>query len=142
MASSNASRPPRRGYAAALVSVLSRSALPYGYTISVWTSGEVLRHDVGSPDIVEIWLFLAGATAAFGALGLLAAFARPRPAKPSAYQLLRTGTIQVIAVGAALGVTCAIGLIHAPAAWPVAAFAATAVYLAVASLEIHELTES
>jgi hypothetical protein len=133
---------PRRRYAAALVSVLSRSALPYGYTISVWTSGEVLKHDLGSPDVVEIWLFLAGAVAAFSALGVLATLARPRPAKPSPYQLLRAGTTQALAVGGALGATCAIGLIHAVGAWPLASFAATGVYLAIASLEVRELSES
>jgi len=131
------STPPRRRYSAALVSVLGRSALPYGYTITVWTSGAVLEHDVGSPGIVEIWLFLAGAIAAFALLAALAARAQPRPAKPSPYQLVRTGTIQTIAVGAALGATCAIGLLHTMIAWPLASFAATAVYLTAASVEVR-----
>ena len=137
MSSTGEERPPWRRYTAALVSVLGRSALPYGYTIAVWTSGAVLEHDLGSPGIGAIWLFLAGAIAAFAALAALSAFVGAQPEQPGAYQLVHTGMVQVIAVGAALGATCVIGLIHTIVAWPLASFAVTAVYLAVAALEVR-----
>jgi hypothetical protein len=48
------------------------AALPHGYAIVTWTSGGVLIHTHGLPDLLAAYLFLAGAVTGFGAAVLLA----------------------------------------------------------------------
>ena len=48
-------------YLSALATVLRGSALPYGYTITVWTSGMMLTHERGLPSVGEVFLFIVGA---------------------------------------------------------------------------------
>lgn len=118
------------------MAVLGRSALPYGYSLTVWTVGAVLEHDVGKPSIGDVWLFLGGALLGFTMLGALAFTLRPPSARPSSHQLLRTGSLQFLAVGGALGAACLIGLLPARVAWPLSGFTATAVYLLAAAIEL------
>ena len=43
---------------------------------------------------------------------------------------------QFLAVGAALGTATLVALLHSAVTWPLAAFAATAIYLGVATFEL------
>src|SRR5438045_1100713 len=45
-------------YASALATVLRASALPYGYTVTVWTSGVVLIRHRGLPTTGQAFLFV------------------------------------------------------------------------------------
>ena len=89
--------PPPRGltadsYRRALRWTVAAAAAPFGYTLTVWTSGAVVAHERGIPDVVG-------------------------------------------AIGAAIALAFAVArLIHHDAAWLVAGFAATAVYLLAAGV--------
>ena len=123
-------------YLSALATVLRGSALPYGYTITVWTSGMMLTHERGLPSVGEVFLFIVGAFAGFALLGLLVRLTGAVPFEPSYGVLRRTGMIQLLAVSGALGGATLVALIRSGIAWPLGAFVATATYLALAALEL------
>ena len=56
----------------AFSTIVSASAPPYGYTVSVWTSGAILMHFRSSPNVGDVFLFAAGALLGFALLGLVA----------------------------------------------------------------------
>ena len=85
-------------YLSALATVLRGSALPYGYTITVWTSGMMLTHERGLPSVVEVFLFMVGAFAGFALPGLIVRLTGAVPFEPSYGVLRRTGMIQLLAV--------------------------------------------
>jgi hypothetical protein len=39
--------------------IASASATPYGYTVSLWSSGALLIHFRGTPNVGDIYLFAA-----------------------------------------------------------------------------------
>ena len=123
-------------YLRALATVVRRTAVPYGYTITIWTAGAVLEHRHGQPDVVQAYLFLLGAVGGFAAVALLAWRSAPDRLEPATGELLRTGAINVIALALALGAAALAALTPGTAAWPVGSFSATAVYLLVASIEL------
>ena len=120
----------------ALATVIRGSAVPYGYTLTVLSSHSIISHSHGPPTVFDILLFVVGAIAAFAALALLSQRFAPRPLPTMRGDLVKAGMIHVFAIGAAFGASVLIGLIPGVAAWPLAAFAATALYLSIASLEI------
>ncbi len=123
-------------YFSALATVLRGSAVPYGYTVTVWTSGMMLTRERGVPSVVEVFLFMVGAVSGFGLLGLIVRLVGSRPFDPSSGVLRRAGMIHFFAVGTALGGATLVALIHSGVAWPLGAFIATALYLALATLEL------
>jgi hypothetical protein len=130
--------PSMRGkrYASALATVLRGSAVPYGYTLTVWTSGMMVTRQRGIPSVGEVFLFAAGAVAAFAVLGIIVRLMRGVPFEPPHGALRRTGMVHFLAVGAALGAATLVALIHSGVAWPLGAFVATGTYLALATLEL------
>jgi hypothetical protein len=72
----------RAAYRPALRAAVAASAAPYGYTLTIWTSGAVLSHTRGIPSAVEALLFLVGAVAAFALVGGLAVGGRPQRLAP------------------------------------------------------------
>lgn len=120
----------------ALRAVLGGSAVPYGYTLTVLASHSILSHSHGAPTIVEVLLFVIGAIGSFTLLALLSRRVTARSLPASRGDLIRAGTMQVFAIGAAFGATVIIGLIPGAVAWLLGAFAATSLYLVIASLEI------
>jgi hypothetical protein len=46
------------------------SIAPYGYTLTVWTSGAVLTHARGIPTTVDALLFMVGAVVGFALVGV------------------------------------------------------------------------
>ena len=120
----------------ALATVMRGSAVPYGYTLTVLSSHSIVSHSHGPPTVLDILLFVVGAIAAFAALALLSQRFAPRALPADRADLVKAGMVHVFAIGAAFGATVLIGLIPGVAAWPLAAFAATALYLSIASLEI------
>jgi hypothetical protein len=128
----------------ALATVLRGSAVPYGYTLTVLSSHSILSHGHGAPSVVDILLFVIGAIAAFSILALLSQRYSPRPLPTARGDMIRAGTMQVFAIGAAFAATVLIDLIPGTVAWLLGAFTATALYLSIASLEIdvaHHLDE-
>lgn len=127
---------PDTRYVTALATVLRGSALPYGYTVTVWTSGIMLVRHRGLPSTAEVFLFMAGAVVAYAALGGLVRAVRGVPFDPGPGVLRRTGMLHLIAVGGALGAATLVALIPSAVAWPLGSFAATATYLGLATLEL------
>lgn len=62
----------RAAYRPALRAAVAASAAPYGYTLTIWTSGAVLSHARGIPSAADALLFMAGAVVAYALVGGLA----------------------------------------------------------------------
>lgn len=107
------------------------SAAPYGYTLTVWTSGAVAMHARGLPSAWQALLFLAGAVAGFAAVGAAALGGPGRVLRSSRATAVRLwGAFHVPSVGLAIGaVALVVDLVHSALAWPLVGFAATATYL-------------
>ena len=65
-----------QSYRAHLKSAVATSAAPYGYTLTVCTSGAVTTHARGVPTAWDALLLLAGAVLGFGATAAIA-YGRP-----------------------------------------------------------------
>jgi hypothetical protein len=131
----------RLPFRAALATIVAASAAPYGYTISVWSSGAVLMSTHGTPRVGEVFAFLAGAPVGFALIALLARGALAGgmsldhpPARVTA------GAMHWLGAGAAVGTVALIAEIDGWAAWPLGSLAATAVYLLGASLQLALVT--
>ena len=123
----------------ALQTTLHGAGVPYGYAITVWSTGAALAGSHGGgPTNVEIALFALGATSAYSGLKLVtwetegeaekALTASPNP--------LRAGVVHLAAIGAAIAAALLIAQIPGSVAWLLAALAATVVYLGVSSVEV------
>lgn len=123
-------------YRRGLASTLSSMALPYGYTVTVWFSGELVRHEHPKPTVADIVLFVAGIVFAYGALRLAAGEAEDASSGAGRHRVLRAGVVHLTAIAAA--VSAAYGLGHLPElwAWPLAALGGTATYLVIVAVEL------
>jgi hypothetical protein len=122
--------------AGALITVLRGSAVPYGYALTVWATHSVLANQQGNPDVWMVFLFIVGAVVAFGLLGTVAERLAPRPLRPARGDLILAGAIHIVAIGSAFGAATLIALISGAFAWALGSFAATLLYLSIASVEI------
>ena len=126
---------------AALATVVAASAVPYGYTLTIWGSGAVLLRSLGAPTAAEAFIFAAGASAGFSLVGRLLGLLDPattRPANPIHRRQDRVlaGAFDWIAVGAAIGAVSLLDGIHGWLPWLVGPFAATVLYLLIASAQL------
>ncbi len=122
-----------RSYRTHLKSAVATSAAPYGYTLTIWTSGAVTTHARGIPTAWEALLFLAGAVVGFG---VTAALAYGRPSEilaPREHGSVRLwGGFHLVSVGLAIGAAALVtALVKDPVAWMIVGFASTLVYLVV-----------
>jgi hypothetical protein len=121
----------------AFATIVAASAAPYGYTVSVWSTGGLLMDHHGTPHVYEVLAFAAGALGGFALLGLLARdVSRDHEQLGDAPDRVLAGVLNWFAVGVAIGVAALLAEIHGWAAWPLAAFAATVLYLLGASLQL------
>jgi hypothetical protein len=125
-----------RRYASAVSMVAGRSAIPYGYTVTVWTSGAAIESTHGTPTRGDAFLFLIGAIAGYSLVGLVARAENDPPLAPEHGDLIRTGLFHLAAVCLAFGAAALCASIPGVLAWPVGAFAATLIYLTVAAAEL------
>ena len=119
-------------YAAGLSSTLQGASVPYGYTLTVWCSGEALTDFRGTPHLVTIALFVAGAATAFCLLRWIAREEKPDvpPGTGSRHPHLITAiALQVGAIGAALAAVALLAQIDSGVVWPAGGFAATTIYM-------------
>lgn len=123
----------RRSYRSHLKTAVAASAAPYGYTLTIWTSGAVATHARGIPTAWEALLFLAGAVLGFGvAAGL--AYGYPSEIFASReYGAVRLwGGFHLLSVGLAIGAAALVtASVRDPVAWMIVGFVATLVYLVV-----------
>ncbi len=125
----------------ALGTLASSSAAPYGYTISVWSSGAVLIHFRGAPNVGDVFLFAAGALAGFTVIGLVAHRRLGAIEEvASGRERVLAGVLHWFAVGAAVGAVALIAQIPSWLAWPLSMFAATTLYLLGATVQLAAVT--
>jgi hypothetical protein len=108
-----------------LAGSVRRAALPYGYTVVTWTSGGVLIHEHGPPDLLSAYLVLFGSGLALGLIALAAgAHTQDADAPPR-----ESVAASLLAGAAALGVAglCA-GAIHGRVAYFLVGLAGSLVY--------------
>jgi hypothetical protein len=129
----------RRTYAGALEASLRGVALPYGYTLTIWATGEIVTHSRGKPSAWEVALFVAGAALAFGCLRWSTRRIDPS-IEPTELggdpHIVRAGALQIAAMAAALAGAAVLGSISSAIAWPAGAFAATLLYLLGTAVEL------
>ncbi|MEU0600775.1 hypothetical protein ABZ484_21445 [Streptomyces sp. NPDC006393] len=75
---------PVPGYRRQLRAVVSGSATPYGYTLTLWTATTVTSATRGEPRAVDAAALLVGAALSFVAVGAIAAGGPRRPIGPRA----------------------------------------------------------
>ena len=132
-----ASMPAGRRIQVALGTMLAGTASPYGYTVTLWSSGVILIRAHGLPHVWEVFLFAGGVVGAFAVLGLIAhgALARMESVGGPRDRVL-AGILNWLAVGLAIGLVALIAQLSAWAVWPLASFTATCVYLLLASVQL------
>ncbi|HEY1355410.1 MAG TPA: hypothetical protein VGF09_03760 [Solirubrobacterales bacterium] len=121
----------RSRYRAHLQAAVATSAAPYGYTLTIWTSGAVTTHAEGLPTTIDALLFLAGAVAGFALVGAGAhgsAVRVFRNPEESAVRLWGGFHIPSVAVAIA-GSSIVVALFSGPVVWPLVGFFATSIYL-------------
>jgi hypothetical protein len=125
----------RARYRPGLRATVAASAAPYGYTLTIWTSGAVLSHARGIPSAAAALLFLAGAVCAYAAVAAAATAGgfRERLVPAPAHAVV-WGGLHLFSVGVAIGAaSLAAHLVTGLAAWPLGGFCATALYLVVSA---------
>lgn len=120
----------------ALITVLRGSAVPYGYTLTVLSTHAVLTDAHGDPRVPEVLLFVLGAIAAFSLLGALAERLSPQPPRTDSSEVIWAGAVHAVAIGVAIGSAALLAMVPGAIAWALGSFAATALYLSIASAEI------
>lgn len=130
-------RPDGDQFRAALGTIVSASAAPYGYTISLWSSGALLARMHGLPTVAEIFLFLTGALLGFAVVGSFAAGAlrTTMPLSPGQGHVL-TGLLHWFSVGLAVGSVALVAEVPSWIAWLLGSLIATSVYLAASSVQL------
>jgi hypothetical protein len=81
-----------------LRSSVRQAAVPYGFTVVIWTSGGVLIETHGAPNVLDAYLFLAGAC---GAVALASAIAGRGTAAGPHRGSLASGVAAAVALGCA-----------------------------------------
>ena len=136
-----------RRWEGALETTLRSSIVPYGYTVTIWSSGGYLISLRGAPDFFEAFGFVAGALFAFALLATLSARLPTQPAVrasqtgPDPGHPIFGAGLHIVAVGLALGAAAALDRFTGSFAWVLASLAATTIYLAAASGEVAVATE-
>lgn len=125
-------------YLRALQTALHGAGLPYGYAVTVWSAGSVVAREHGMPTEAEVFLFAVGAASAYGGLMLLTGDTGGEATKQltRSPHVVRAGLVHLAAIGAAITAALLIAQIPGSAAWLLATFAATVLYLGVSSIEV------
>jgi hypothetical protein len=120
-----------------LAAVASGSAVPYGYTVTLWSSGAVLTHMHGPPDLGRIALFMISAIAGYDLFGGVTRRLSAEAADDVGGQVkVIAGMLNWLAVPGAVAAAWACSHLPSAAAWAAGPGAATVVYLALAVLQL------
>jgi hypothetical protein len=125
-------------YRTNLQAAVAASAAPYGYTLTIWTSGAVTTHaEGGAPSAVDALLLLLGAVSGFVVVGTVAYGGLHALLAPGPVQQVRVWAgAHLPSVGLSIGVVaglCAVTSGHL--LWLLVGFAATTTYLTVIGLQ-------
>ena len=125
-------------YLQAIQTALHGTGLPYGYAITVWSTGSALTGQHGMASVVHIFLFAAGAVSAYGGLTFLTWETEGEAQKPltRSPRRVRAGLLHVGAIAVAIAAAALAARIPGVVAWFLAPLSATLAYLAVSSVEV------
>lgn len=127
-----------------LRAVVSASAAPYGYTLTLWTAGAVTTSEQGElPSSAEAVLLLAGAVLGFVVVGTFAFGGINGVLAPGTRGEIRVwGGMHLPSVGLSiLLVGWLAGTVPGLPAWPLVGFTATATYLLVIGAQFWLATQ-
>jgi hypothetical protein len=128
---------PWRRYKPALRAAVAASAAPYGYTLTIWTSGAVLSHARGIPSAAEALLFLIGAVGAYALIGGIAFGGFSEKLAPEPAHSVIWGGLHFLSVGLAIGAATLVAhVVQDDAAWPLGGFLVTGIYLLVSASQL------
>lgn len=124
-------------YRSHLRAVVAASAAPYGYTLTLWTSGAVATHELGVPSALDALLLLAGAVTAFAAVGAFAYGGINGVLAPRTRGDIRVwGGLHLPSVGSSIFLVAVVTrLMHGHPGWLLVGFTATSTYLLVIGLQ-------
>ncbi len=132
-----------RRYGPILDKTLRSAVVPYGYTVTIWSSGAYLISLRGVPGGWEAFAFVAGAIAAFGLLTAISppdresgARAVVPPIHPDSSHPIFAAGLHIAAVGLAFAAAALVDRTLGSAAWFFGSFGVTLIYLAIASAEL------
>ncbi len=129
--------PLRNRYRHGLRKAVGASAGPYGYTLAVWTTGAVLIHARGVPTTLKALLFMFGAVAAFAVIGALAFRVNPAIRATAVSHPVLWGSFHFVPVATSIGAASLVAhFVQGAAAWPLAGFTATSIYLTFVAAQI------
>lgn len=110
-----------------LALVVAAMDLPFGYTLTIWSSGAIAIGRYGFPNVGEIFAFLLGGITAYVTLALLSI---PPTPTASRLEVRRSTTLNVCAIVAAIAVSAISILVSFPyLGFFAAAAAGTLVYI-------------
>jgi hypothetical protein len=113
------------------------SIAPYGYTLTIWTSGAVLTHARGIPTTVDALQFMLGGVGGFALVGIAAFGTHTARVQVEPQQPQLWAGFHVLSVGAAIGAATLIAhLVHDSGAWALGGFVATTIYLVVLTAQL------
>jgi hypothetical protein len=130
-------------YFQAVQTALHGTGLPYGYAITVWSTGAAMAGQHGMPSLPEVYLFAGGAVAGYGGLTFLTWETEGEAETPltRSPRRLRAGVVHVTAIALAIGAAALLARISSEVAWMLGPLAATLAYLAVSSVEVGLVEE-
>lgn len=133
-------------YSESLRSAVAACGAPYGYTLSVWTSGALLISAHGLPNLAAALSFMVGSVAGYALVGALAFGNLGDPGgggdgvgrAPALW-----GNVHILSIGGAILVSYpASYFLDGHLAWPATGLAATAAYLLLLAAEFALATRS
>lgn len=125
-------------YLQAIQTTLHGAGLPYGYAITVWATATVLAGEHGMPSLVDVYLFVAGAVAAYGGLLVLVWQTEGEAQRQltRSPRRVRAGLLHMAGIFLAVTSAALIAEISSGVVWLLAPLVATLLYLGVPSVEV------
>ena len=125
-----------RSYRWAARQAVSMSLGPYGYTVTIWTSGGVLIHTRGAPSGIDALLFMLGAVGGYASVGIVS-FGSPGARALTVRPPAIWAGFHVVGIGLAIGAATLVAHeVDSTAAWPLGGFAVTSIYLLVLAAQL------
>ena len=116
----------------ALARTLQASTVPYGYTLTIWSTGAVLMATLGPPPVLAAVLFVMGAVAAYSVLSALS-HSDFGDSSSDRQGYRNIGRFHWLPIAISIGVTALLTRVACWWAWPLASFASTGIYVLAAS---------
>lgn len=130
-------------YSGSLRSAVAACGAPYGYTLSIWTSGSLLIAAHGLPNLVQALSFMLGSVTGYGLVGRLAFGNLGEPEGEMGRAPALWGNVHILSIGGTILASYpASHLLDGYLAWFATGFVATAAYLLLLAVEFALATRS